>query len=75
MHGATPKMELTSTEFDTALKSFKQHCQFWFAGPLTKASEAQNILYENFEKHVKPRSQGLAPARKKIDPSTFNYTR
>ena len=45
LHGATPKMELNSTELDTALKSFKQHCQFWFAGPLTKASEAQKCNY------------------------------
>ena len=89
LHGATPKMEWNSTDLDTAWKSFKQHCQFWFAGPLTKASEAQkcnylmiwigdkgrdiystwnlteedgkklDILYENFEKHVKPKSNKI----------------
>lgn len=87
--GASPKMDWNAPDLVTQWKSFKQHCQFWFAGPLIKASEAQkcnyvmiwigdkgrdiystwdlseedskklDVLYTNFEKHVKPKSNKI----------------
>lgn len=38
-------MDWNAPDLVTQWKSFKQHCQFWFAGPLIKASEAQKCNY------------------------------
>lgn len=43
--GAKPKMDWNAPDLVTQWKSFKQHCQFWFAAPLIKASEAQKCNY------------------------------
>jgi hypothetical protein len=37
--GSTPKMDWISGDLPTALKSFKQHVQFMFDGPLKGKNE------------------------------------
>ncbi|VDI30124.1 Hypothetical predicted protein [Mytilus galloprovincialis] len=38
-------MDWEATDLVTAWKSFKQHTEFWFAGPLAKTAEAQKCNY------------------------------
>ena len=42
---ATPKMEWEATDLVTAWQSFKQHADFWFAGPLSSKDEAEKCSY------------------------------
>ncbi|VDI40083.1 Hypothetical predicted protein [Mytilus galloprovincialis] len=41
LSGSHPKMDWEATDLVTAWKSFQQHTEFWFAGPLAKTAEAQ----------------------------------
>ncbi|CAC5368287.1 unnamed protein product [Mytilus coruscus] len=38
-------MDWEATDLVTAWKSFQQHTEFWFAGPLAKTAEAQKCNY------------------------------
>ncbi|CAG2235185.1 unnamed protein product [Mytilus edulis] len=45
-HGCTPNnRDWEATDLVTAWKSFQQHTEFWFAGPLAKTAEAQKCNY------------------------------
>ena len=41
--GSTPRMDWQASDLVTAWQSFKQHVKFWFAGPLSKKSEEEEI--------------------------------
>ncbi|CAG2204968.1 unnamed protein product [Mytilus edulis] len=45
LSGSHPKMDWEATDLVTAWKSFQQHTEFWFAGPLAKTAEAQKCNY------------------------------
>ncbi|CAC5424355.1 unnamed protein product [Mytilus coruscus] len=45
LSGSHPKMNWEATDLVTAWKSFQQHTECWFAGPLAKTSEAQKCNY------------------------------
>ncbi|CAC5375554.1 unnamed protein product [Mytilus coruscus] len=45
LSGSHPKIDWEATDLVTAWKSFQQHTEFWFAGPLAKTAEAQKCNY------------------------------
>ncbi|VDI13249.1 Hypothetical predicted protein [Mytilus galloprovincialis] len=45
LSGSHPNMDWEATDLVTAWKSFRQHPEFWFAGPLAKTAESQNCNY------------------------------
>ncbi|CAC5366658.1 unnamed protein product [Mytilus coruscus] len=50
--GSHPKMDWDATDLVTAWKSFQQHTEFWFAGPLSKTAEAHkksNKIYLRYK--------------------------
>ena len=42
---SAPKMDWTSRDLPTALKAFRQHCEFTFEGPLKRKSEEEKCNY------------------------------